>query len=34
MSETVRPLLAALPEREQTVLFLRFFEKPDSEPDR
>lgn len=24
--ETVRPLLAALPEREQTVLFLRFFE--------
>ena len=24
--ETVRPLLAALPEREQTVLVLRFFE--------
>jgi len=24
--ETVRPLLAALPERERTVLYLRFFE--------
>ena len=24
--QTVRPLLAALPEREQTVLMLRFFE--------
>ena len=32
--EALRPLLAALPERERTVLLLRFFESHDADADR
>jgi RNA polymerase sigma-B factor len=32
--ETVRPLVAAMRERQRTVLMLRFFEKHDPDPDR